>query len=282
MTDDTMIDAVYALAQDGATVYAGRGSGLYRQEGESWLPAYETFELDEEMATTAVLAEQGLLLAGVQGGVLRSEDAGASWQAFRLLDPPSLVGALLMSPHFAEDRVLLAATFEDGIYYSDDAGETWLPGNIGLYDRHVFALGAAGTRFLAGTETGLYVSDTLGRSWEPLPFAQEPATILSLCVDAQGHIFAGTESQGLYRSSDGGQTWDQLGDTALEGAINAILDSGDALLVQSDDQLWRSSDGGSSWQPALDQGGITALSLGAAGQLVLGFEDGAIKPHSLA
>jgi photosystem II stability/assembly factor-like uncharacterized protein len=276
---DENLDLVFVLHRAGGTCFAGRRSGLYRLDAGDWRPAYDSMQLEGNLSTTAIASSDSLVFAGVLGGILRSDDSGAAWQAFQLPEPASMVGSLLLTSDFPQTRTVLAGTTEDGIYRSDDGGLTWLPSNIGLYDRHVLCLAQAGESVLAGTETGLYRSHNQGQSWQPVDFAQEPATVLSLFVDSQGAILVGTETQGLYRSIDSGQSWIRLGETAFAGAINALVAADDRLLALVDDRLWQSTDGGAEWDPVLDDTGITAVTQTDDGSLNLGYEDGSIIQH---
>jgi ligand-binding sensor domain-containing protein len=276
---DADLDFVYALLIADELVLAGRRSGLYRLSGSGWQPAYDSLQLNGDLATTALAAAGSLIFAGTLGGVLRSDDMGAHWQAFQLPQPVSMVGSLLSG--FDQDQIVLAGSTDDGLYRSADGGLSWSPSNIGLYDRHVFSLAQAGDSVLAGTETGLYRSHNRGRSWQPVPFAVEPAAILSLCADSQGRIFAGTETQGLYGAAPYGQTWSRLGETAFDGAVNALLADEARLLALVDDRLWLSVDSGATWKPALEDSGMTAIALAGDGSLYAGYDDGRITQHSL-
>ena len=94
-----MRDPVYALAVDPSSIcWAARESGLYRSDdrGVTWRSAYESLHLDPALSTTALeispaFAQDQTLIAGVPGGILRSMDAGQTWTAIPLPDPPPLL-----------------------------------------------------------------------------------------------------------------------------------------------------------------------------------------------
>ena len=149
MSETTPTDLVYDLActQNGALCFAARAIGLFRSTdgGDTWLPAYTTLDIDEPIPTTSIVISPDLdadagVFAGVSGGIFRSTNGGETWQAVALSSPPPTVSALVISPNFIEDGVLLAATMEDGIFRSADRGNRWKSWNFGLLDLNVLCL----------------------------------------------------------------------------------------------------------------------------------------------
>jgi photosystem II stability/assembly factor-like uncharacterized protein len=302
-------DFVYALAasplfeQDGIC-FAGRPTGLHRSEdaGLTWVDAYHSMELRASLATAAVAISPGFdvdrtVFAGVQGGILRSSDGGRTWTVAQLPSPPPFVLGLAISPDFAQDGVVLAATMEDGIFRSGDRGRLWAAWNFGLLDLNVLSLalspafGQDETAF-AGTDSGIFRSASGGRAWRQVDFPSELAPVVSLALSPHyahdGILWAGTESSGLYRSTDGGRIWAQVGSNAIQGPVNQILlEAGDSalrVLILAGNDLLISRDSGSSWaswEAELPTGrGLTALAaplgLGVGAPLLIGSADGAV------
>ncbi|MBN8639012.1 MAG: hypothetical protein J0M07_27095 [Anaerolineae bacterium] len=271
-------DAVTGLARSGARLYAARASGLHRSTdgGSTW---HNTFaSLDENLAATAVAALDQTVFAGTKGAVLRSDDTGNTWHISGLVTPPPLVVALAVSPNFAEDGTVLAGTAEDGVFVSTDRGDSWVPWNFSLLDLNVYALAlspnfAQDHTVYVGTESGIFRSSNGGRGWRELPFPMDVAPVLALGVSANGTIYAGTEENGLYVSTDGGSAWTQL---KASGSVQA-LDVSAALTVLLPDQLWHSTDGGQSWSEHRFATAESALTLLPDGDSVfVGWADGAI------
>ena len=256
--------AALALADlaDGALLFAAAESGLYRARirptqanvaevapeaasaAASEAAALEWRALPNApqgvicLAASPAYAADHLLLAGTSAGISLSNDDGLTWRAATLPMSASTVLALAISPHFLVDGMLLAGTLEDGIFYSDDRGERWSGRSFGLLDLAVYSLafspdfGRDGLVF-AGTETTLYYSYNAARAWRNLPFPEEIAPILSLAVapgqaGAMSHertVWAGTEQNGLYVSTDGGKSWSQ--ETLAVESISGLAVIGD-------------------------------------------------------
>lgn len=282
MTTVELMDRTHGLVAQGGLIYAARQSGLYRipEPGEarslfrSWLP-------DQEMPALALAIDAGgdLLLAGIQGGVARSTDGGANWEAIPLRAPAPLVTCLAAAPDIASGGCVLAGTFEDGIFRSTDGGATWLAVNHGLYDHSIYAL-ALSPRFAedglayAGTGSGIYVSENGGRLWWDLPMPSGDETVLSLALAESGALYAGAEIHGMLRSDDSGETWETLLET--EAAVNAIATVDDSrIIVLLNDRVLRSSNGGASWNEMVASA-VDCLSLDGE-SILMAMTDGSIR-----
>ncbi len=121
------------------------------------------------------------------GGVWKTEDAGRTWNALFQNGPAASIGAMAVAPSNPsviyigtgqpEPRYDVAAGL--GVFKSPDGGAHWK------------SLGLASTRYI-------------GRIWvDP----KNPDIVL---VAAQGHFFGASPDRGLYRSTDGGNTWSHV------------------------------------------------------------------------
>ncbi len=301
-------DYVYTLAASPAFAvdglcFAARQSGLYRStdHGVTWQPV--EVRLQGQGALTALalalspaFRADGTAFAGVAGGVLRSHDHGATWEAIPLPLPPPTVSCLAVSPAYEEDGQVFAGTLEDGVFRSADRGRSWHAWNFGLLDLRCLAL-AISPRFardetlFVGTETGLYRSTNEGRAWREVEPLAEAGPVLSLALGAGPDlvIFAGTDAAGLWRSADGGRSWEVLGEGCLSGAINGVL-LGSAypaqpdILALCDDVAWLSRDDGRTWQRVFGEG-ISAVAapegLSPAAMVLIGELTGRIVQEAL-
>ena len=126
---------------------------------------------------------------GTTGGVWKTEDAGLSWN--NISDGyfnVSSIGAIAVAP--SDHNVIYVGTGEhpvrgvmtshgDGVYRSVDGGKTW---------SH---LGLENSRHIAGIQVHPQNSDLI-------------------YVAVQGAVHGPSEERGIYRSTDGGQTWEHL------------------------------------------------------------------------
>lgn len=269
-------DTVYALTQTDEAVYAARASGLYRStdEGKTWQNALASLGVGN-IAVTDILSIAGQLFVGIHGGVLSSTN-GETWHAVPFRKPLPTLSALAVSPNLAQDQTLFAASLEDGVFRSEDAGKTWTAWNMGLLDLRVLSFAITQDNHVyAGTETGLYLSKNAGRSWEAvaLPFASD-AVLSLLSVDEQ--LCVGTETNGVFKLVAG--DWEGL-ELPRTGAVNQMLALPDGLLVLLDDAVYLAK--GQTFEAWRGVEDVTTIALSKANQVLLGFGSGEVERANL-
>lgn len=195
------------------------------------------------------------------GGLWKTEDDGMYWEPvgdgqFGM----GSIGAIAISP--SDPNVMYVGTGEpnlrdsvswgDGVYKSTDGGETWT--NIGLKKtRHISRI-----RIHPENPDIVYVA-------------------------AIGNPFGAGEDRGVYRSKDGGKTWEKvLYKSDVAGAIDLVMDVTNPTGlyasiyqiqrrtwgVQSggpDSGIWKSTDGGDTWQDITRNPGLPDGTLGRIG-----------------
>jgi photosystem II stability/assembly factor-like uncharacterized protein len=150
--------------------------------------------------------------------------------------------------------VVFAAT-PAGIRRSEDSGQSWSV--AGVSEAVPFAAIVAPspsferdhTLFAAG-RAGAYRSRDGGNSWTPVL----TGAILALAV-APGVLFAGTEEDGVLRSTDEGRTWNSANPGVLDLTVLSIALSPEfardrTAFLGTASGLYRSRNGGSSWRAA--------------------------------
>ena len=217
------------------------------------------------LAVTGVPGEPNVFyFGGASSGVWRSTDAGTSWQPLFDKQPIASIGAIAVAP--SDHNVIYAGSGEacirgnisygNGVYKSMDAGKTWK--NIGLKDtRHI----------------GAVIVDP-----------RNPNIVL---VAALGHAYGPNEERGVFRSTDGGATWQKvLYKDNKSGAIDVVFDPNNANTVFASlwevyrtpwslnsggpgSGLYKSSDGGATWT-RLEGHGLPAGIMGRIGISVSG------------
>ncbi len=230
------------------------------------------------------------------GGVFKSSDRGATWNP--IFDEQAVlpIGDIAIDPN--NPNILYIGTGEAngghnnfpgaGVFKSTDAGATWqLAGlektaSIGrividpLNSNRVY-VAAAGAYFGAGPDRGVYRSTNAGQTWEKALFINDSTGAIDLVIDPKNPatLFAAAwqrvrrhnradldgESSGIYRSRDGGNTWQRLGVVnGLPGPASNIGRIGLAICASQPQNLYalyiiantygglyRSRDGGDGW-----------------------------------
>jgi photosystem II stability/assembly factor-like uncharacterized protein len=180
------------------------------------------------------------------GGVWKTTDYGRTWFPIFDSQPTGSVGDVAVAP--SNPNIVYVASGEgiqrpdlsvgDGIYKSADAGKTWI--NTGLKDgqqigglaidatneNRVFAA-VLGHPYGPNTERGVYRTTDGGKTWERVLYKDENTGAIQVAIDPKdpnivyADLWAGRQGpwengewngdeSGLYKSTDGGNTWKQL------------------------------------------------------------------------
>tara|TARA_R100000027_G_scaffold2734_4_gene2672 strand:- start:17180 stop:19837 length:2658 start_codon:yes stop_codon:yes gene_type:complete len=139
--------------------------------------------------------------------------------------------------HPTDPGVIYLAGDVGGLYKTEDYGRNWRMINKGLASYAVFSLAVDPTQpdtVYAATTGGLCKSTNAGESWELLPetgpkdlaiLGKKKKSIRSVAVDPSNgeNLYVGTPSGKVYRSRDGGQSWEEVYKVAVDGAVEGRL-----------------------------------------------------------
>jgi len=198
-------------------------------------------------AATGVPSQPNIFYMGqVNGGVWKSDDYGRTWTPIFDHESTQSIGAIAVAP--SNPNIIYVASGEglhrpdlsvgNGIYKSTDAGKTWT--HLGLRD-------------------GLQIP----------ALAVDPRDPNRLFAAVLGHPYGPNEERGLFRSTDGGQSWQKvIYKDENTGASDVEIDPANPDVVYAsmwearegpwEDNnevngigggLFKSADGGNTWHP---------------------------------
>ena len=209
--------------------------------------------------------------SSVGGGVWKTTNAGVTWFPIFDSEPVASIGAIAVAP--SDSNVIYVGTgeadirsqigFGDGVYKSTDAGMTWR--NVGLKDSRQIAM-----------------------------IRVDPRDPNLVYVAALGHVYGPNPERGVYRSRDGGGTWQKVLDRGPDiGAVDLALDPADPRTIYATtwnarrpvwsqyapnegpgSGLYKSTDGGDHWTAIAGHGlpesqwGRSGVAVAAGGRRV--------------
>ncbi len=267
---ETMLARSLALGLDG-TLYTGTGgNGLFASvdQGAKWRSINEGMSdergLTENFIRVLAVDRSGVVYAGsFGGGVFRTDDQGRHWTAVNEGLTNLSIRGLVAAPD-----ALYAGTGE-GVFRSVNGGRRWDSISEGMPNPNVQTLLLTRNRILyAGTSGGVAVRDLRDAqgAWRPIDRGLLFPGVSALAADPRRGLFAGTRTNGLYRSKDGGRSWGPFNDGIGLRTIRALaVDSTGAPFAATPEVIYRADWEKSRWVPDADglSGSPVALAAGA-------------------
>ena len=248
------------------------------------------------------------LVGTADGGIFKTTDDGATWSAIFDNATSLSVSSIVFAPNNAS--ILYAGTGDqvlggyshmgNGIYKSTDGGLTWT--NTGLNsvgtitkiiidpsNSNVIYAGTTGNPFISDNNRGVYKSTDAGATWTNILFLGLNAGIGDLIINptnssilyATGRrrirsdvqsIITGPEAR-IYKSSNGGLTWDTLTNglpTGDQSRIGLCISANNPNLIYANyvdttldfGGLYKSTNGGNSWSLVCPAGSVSMGGFG--------------------
>jgi photosystem II stability/assembly factor-like uncharacterized protein len=203
---------VCALLVISPALYAAEPSALTDLRWRSIGP----FRAGRVLAVSGVSGEpEHFYFGSVNGGVWETKDAGRTWQPIFDSQPVGSIGALAVAP--SQPQTIYVGSGEgdmrsdiaqgNGMYKTDDGGKSWM--RIGLDDSQQIA------RILV-----------------------HPSNPSLAYVAALGHPYGPNAERGVYRTRDGGKSWQKiLGRDNDTGAVDLAFEPGNASVLYA--ALWQ-------------------------------------------
>jgi photosystem II stability/assembly factor-like uncharacterized protein len=235
-------------------------------------------------------------MAPVNGGVFKSIDYGRTWQPIFDDQPTASIGAIAVAP--SNPNIVYVGSGEglhrpdlsvgDGVYKSTDAGKTWT--HLGLRDGQQIAqlavdpknqdrifVAVAGHPYGPNEERGVYRSVDGGKTFERVLYRDENVGASDVQIDPgdpkivygalwesregpwENGVFNGNGG-GIFKSVDGGKTWQQLTKGLPDNIVQANLAIAPsspnilfaAVKTKTIAKVYRSDDGGETWHGTTD------------------------------
>jgi photosystem II stability/assembly factor-like uncharacterized protein len=247
------------------------------------------------VTVSGVIGQPNVFYFGaVCGGVWKTTNAGRTWAPIFDSQPVASIGAVAVAP--SDPNVIYVGSGEadfrsdicsgNGAYKSADAGRTWT--RIGLEDtRHigrvlvdphdprVVFVAALGHAYGPNAERGVFRSKDGGESWQKVLFKDDNTGAIDIAFDPRDSriIYAALfqtrrppwnvyppsygPGSGLYKSTDGGDTWRPLTGHGLPseklGRIGVAVaptapDRVYLIVDAKEGGVYRSDDAGENWQ----------------------------------
>jgi photosystem II stability/assembly factor-like uncharacterized protein len=255
------------------TVYASEGDRIFKSSdgGGTWRTLNvgrraAMLGFDPRTSTTLYARDLGRPVDLPGAGILVSTNGGVTWGD--LSAGPTTVSVQSLIADATSPGVAYAATDGRGVFKRTADG--WQSANYGLttLDVRVLTAGASHPAVIfAGTSDGVFKSTDRAASWQPLPgFPRVPISALAVDTLKASTVYAIAANGGIYRSTDGGASSEELArrlDTTA-GLPSLALDPRDPETVwAAGGGLLKSSDGGRDWRNAGLVGPTHALALDA-------------------
>jgi photosystem II stability/assembly factor-like uncharacterized protein len=212
-------------------------------------------------AVTGVIGEPNLFYMGATGGgVWRTKDGGSTWES-------------ISDGHFGGSIGAVSVAESDPNVIYVGGGEKTLRGNMSY-------------------GYGMYKSVDAGKNWEHIGLDNSrhisririhPQNPDILYVAVMGDTFKDSEERGVYKSTDGGKTWERkLFANSRAGAVDLILDPNNPRIMYAStwnvrrspsnfssggpgSDIWKSTDSGESWEKLSENKGLPKGVWGISG-----------------
>ncbi len=231
-------------------------------------------------------------VAAADGGIFKTTNGGTTFRPIFDDQPVLSIGAIAIAPSdhnviwvgTGEGDPRNSASFGNGVYRSTDGGETWK--HLGLDDTERIKrirvhpndpdtawVAALGHAWGPNQERGVFKTTDGGKTWRKVLYIDQDTGCSDIDIDPQNprilyagmytfrrkawHFSSGGGQTALYRSKDGGETWQKLTNglpkTPMDRIGVAVAPSNPNIVymiteTKTEGNLFRSDDRGESWR----------------------------------
>lgn len=294
--DSCPYPSIEALAVSGTTLFAGtQDYGVFRSadNGMTWMTVNNGLA-NPQIRSLAISGTT--IMAGTTWGAYRSTDNGDHWNFTGLNSDP------ILSLYFSDSSVF--AGTDHNFHQSNDDGLTWLGVGAGIPYSKIFSITGFDTNLFVGTSHGLYLSHNNAYDFSRIADSTGLADSAIYCLTSCGsNVFAGTSNgifltsdtadtftsvglnlayvksmasigtrifaatawDGLFTSSNNGESWVRPHTNIPSDYVNSLVVKGSKLFAGTGIGVYMSADSGATWTPATNGLSVTITCLGVSG-----------------
>ncbi len=232
-----------SVSTDANFVYVSTDAGIFRSnnDGATWTQIGFT-----ETGAQTVINANGNLVAGFLG-IHTSTDQGQTWINTGWYD-----NVMVHTVHAQNSAVFAACDGQTGLRISRDNGNTFTQ-YTNMNQTYPRCLEQRGTDLFAGGEPyitnkgGIYKSGDLGHTWS---FIGLPNKSIFCIAFKDSYLFAGSLSDGIFRTSNDGNTWVQINQGMPLYWVKSLAVYGNTVYAGTQSGLYKSDNDGINWSPA--------------------------------
>jgi photosystem II stability/assembly factor-like uncharacterized protein len=286
-----LIAAFVALAVFGP-VSREKGSIPAAKESENPAEPYEWMEWQRSWPDAA--PDAAAYQAAMQQARMQENNARMSSTVSWTVEGPGNIGgrfnSLAIDPN--NNQVMFGGSTTGGLWKTSDGGNSWAP----IFDNNpslsiaciVFEPGSSSTLYVGTGDpniggypfigTGIYKTTDGGQTWTNLglgnsyiisDIAIDPTNTNIMYAAAMGLPFVRDNNRGLYKTTDGGQTWTQslfvsnqtgITDLVLDpvnpqvvyaASWSRIRNNQESFIYSTESKIWKTTDGGTNWNAVM-------------------------------
>jgi len=252
------VNAIAVVPSTPTTIYAATAFGGFFKSldgGETWspigggltpaLPFLTGIAVDPATPPRVYATAR----VGLDGGLYRSTDAGASWSFTRLggLDSVAIDPATPSTLYAVGDR---------GVLKSSDAGANWTSVQPEPSVCVAIAPSSPSTVYAGGNE--LLKTTDGGATWTTVLVNSESSVAVAIHPTMPNIVYAGLEDAGVFKTVDGGTTWTPIGPAVRDGQVLTVLGLAidpanpdtvyaSGLTVNGGFSVYKTTNGGTTW-----------------------------------
>jgi photosystem II stability/assembly factor-like uncharacterized protein len=194
--------AILDMYNEFENLYAKTKNGLHlsSDRGSSWI----NINCPNQMISCSILfVHNSIIYIDTDEGLFISSDLGNKWENIGLNDENIFCIAI-------KDSVLFAGTEKHGIFSKMGLLSEWIPSNTNIYGSSISSILTIGDTIFTTADGELYKSTNNGYLWRNIN-KNFPSNHIEDIIFHKGVMYITTESDGIFKSEDFGETYEQIG-----------------------------------------------------------------------